>query len=289
MTGFGRSESKVNSYNISVEIKSVNSKFCEIFVKMPAKYTIQEELLKDIIKENLKRGKIDALVEITGREDVVSKIFIDEDKLKGYLSSLKKIKEKYKLGGEISIQNIIEIEDIFAKREEKEIIEKLWEDIKKALMIAIKNILNSRKEEGKFLENDLKNRINTIKKNLKYIEKSAQIRNKLLFNTLKKKVNALIQGIEKIDRERLEFEVALLSEKYDITEECVRLNHHNEFFLNVLKEGGEVGKKLDFIIQEMAREVNTIGAKGNSYEISKFVISIKEELEKLKEQVRNIV
>ena len=289
MTGYGRGEFRVDSTVINVEIKSVNSRFCEIFVKLPVKFTIQEEMLKNFIKDNLKRGKIDVFVEISGREDFESVIEVNEEKLYGYLNAVKEIKKKFKVEGEISIQNILEIEDIFVKREEKDIVERFWKGINRTTSVAIKNLIKSRREEGKDLEKDLKKRINNIIKNLKYIERIAEKRNKQIFKRLKERVDTLIEGIENIDKERLELEVALLTEKYDITEECIRLNHHNNFFLKIIRDGGEVGKKLEFIIQEMSREINTIGAKGNLFEISRFVIYIKEEIEKLREQVRNIL
>ena len=289
MTGYGRGEFRVDSTVINVEIKSVNSRFCEIFVKLPVKFTIQEEMLKNFIKDSLKRGKIDVIVEIFGKEDFESVIKVNEEKLYGYLNAVKEIKKKFKVEGEISIQNILEIEDIFVKREEKDIVERFWKGINRTTSVAIKNLIKSRREEGKDLEKDLKKRINNIIKNLKYIERIAEKRNKQIFKRLKERVDTLIEGIENIDKERLELEVALLTEKYDITEECIRLNHHNNFFLKTIRDGGEVGKKLEFIIQEMSREINTIGAKGNLFEISRFVIYIKEEIEKLREQVRNIL
>ena len=289
MTGYGKGEFKVGSTVINVEIRSVNSRFCEILIKMPVKFTIQEEMLKNFIKDNLKRGKIDVLIEISGKEDFESVIDVNEEKLYGYLNAVKKIKEKFKIDGEINIQNILEIPDIFVTREEKDIVEKFWEGVNRATSKAIKNLNKSRREEGKDLEKDLKERINTIIKNLEYIERTAEKKNKQIFKRLKEKINTLVEGVEKIDKERLELEVAFLSEKHDITEECVRLNHHNNFFLQTLKDGGEIGKKLEFILQEMSREINTIGAKGNLFEISEFVIYIKEEIEKLREQVRNIL
>jgi len=289
MTGFGKGEFKVGSTVINVEIRSVNSRFCEILIRMPIKFTIQEEMLKNFIKDNLKRGKIDVLIEISGKEDFESVIDVNEEKLYGYLNVVKKIKEKFKIKGEINIQNILEIQDIFITREEKDIVEKFWEGVNRAASKAIKNLIKSRREEGKDLAKDLKERINTIIKNLKYIERAAEKKNKQIFKRLKEKINKLVEGVEKINKGRLELEVAFLSEKYDITEECVRLNHHNNFFLQTLKDGGEIGKKLEFILQEMSREINTIGAKGILFEISKFVIYIKEEIEKLREQARNIL
>ncbi len=289
MTGFGRSEVRVKGTTINMEIKSINSRFCEIFIKMPIRYTVQEEMVKNIIKEDLHRGKIDVLVDISPKKNFRNEIEIDEDKLRGYLSVIRNMKEKFSIEGELNIQNILALDGVFRKKEDNEVVDRYWEGIKIALKKALKNIKESRREEGMSLEKDFKKRINLISNNLKCIEKIEKKRNKQIFKKLKEKANTLIKGINGIDKSRLEQEVALLSEKYDITEERVRLEHHNRFFLNTIKDGEIVGKKLEFTIQEMSREINTIGAKGNEFEISKYVINIKEEIEKIREQVRNIL
>lgn len=289
MTGFGRGEAKINEIAINVEIKSINSRFCEIFIKMPMRYTVQEEMLKNMIKEELQRGKIDALVDISSKGNFENKIELDDEKLQGYLSAIEGMKEKFKIKGELNIQNVLAMDGIFIRKDNKEIVAKYWDGIESALKKALKNIEKSRREEGKSLERDFKKRIKTISKNLIYIETTAKKRNKQIYKKLREKTAALVEGINKIDRARLEQEVALLSEKYDITEECVRSKHHINFFTNTMKDGGIIGKKLEFTIQEMSREINTIGAKGNEFKISMYVINIKEEIEKIREQVRNIL
>lgn len=288
MTGFGKGGARVRSAAITAEIKSVNNRYCEVFAKMPVRFTVQEEYIKDKIKTELKRGKIDILIEITGEKEGGERILIDDEKLGNYIAVLNSVKKKYNVEGNIAVHDILKLDDVFVK-EEKDIITIYWDGILKAVSTALMNVQKSRKAEGKNIEKDLRKRIAIIKKNLNEIEKTAKKRTKIVYDKLRKKVETLVKRIDKVNRERLELEILLLSEKYDITEECVRLKHHNSFFLETLRDGDEVGKRLEFILQEMTREVNTIGSKGNSFDISKYVVTIKEEIEKLREQVRNIV
>ncbi|MCK4966148.1 YicC family protein [bacterium] len=289
MTGYGKGGANIGSTVITVEIKSVNNRYCEVFTRMPFRFTIQEEQVREKVKGVLKRGKIDVLVEITGDKKSGERIAIDDEKLLDYLSVLNNVKKKYNIEGDITVQDILNLDDVFIKEEEKNVIEIYWDGILKAVLKALINVEKSRRAEGKNIEKDLRKRIGIIRKNLSAIEAAAKKRSKAVADKLHKKVEILVKRIDRVNKERLELEILLLSEKYDITEERVRLKHHNSFFLETLKDGGEAGKRLEFILQEMTREVNTIGAKGSSFDISKYVVIIKEEVEKLREQVRNIV
>lgn len=286
MTGFGKSSFQENGFAIETEIRSVNSRFLDLSIKLPRNYSNRELEIRELVRKQIKRGKIS--LSIYSKKDNGESKFaeIDEQNLQNVISFLEKIKNVSGAQGEISLDNILAFQNYFLAdtTDESEIEIEL---IKKSVMISVENLQQMRQQEGEALKIDLLERIETIKNFVEKIVNKSPESVETYFNKIKEKAKQLVKDITEYS-DRLEMELALLSEKSDVTEECVRLKSHIEIFIDTLNSSDEVGRKLNFISQEMNREANTINSKSLSVEISHFGIGIKEELEKIREQIQNI-
>ncbi len=282
MTGMGRAEEKVNDTTVLVEARSLNHRFLEISVKLPETASEVENYIKKIVKKYIKRGTVQIYVKTS--EEVEKKITIDEEKLKQYLETFAQIKKKYKLSGEIDISMLIDLPGVLKEEEEKK-GKGVLKIIKKAAERAVIELVKMREKEGKNLEKDLKKRVASIFKSLKKIEKRAPMVVKQRQEHVKRNLKHILA---EYDKNRLFEELLYLAERYDINEECIRLRNHCNLFLKTLNEKESNGRRLIFITQEMLKEANTIGAKSQDNFISQEVIKIKEEIEKLKEQLQNV-
>ncbi len=297
MTGYARIEHNFAGTNAIIEIKALNSKQFDLNIKIPSSFKENHMLLRKEIRESLNRGKIELLIKIEKTDEVLERKFNKDYLLKYYedilevMSSLKllNIEKEANTDRDIRlksniISNILKKPEVFQNTNEEHIS---WKQVKPKVDEALNKLISYRKNEGKQLELDLKNRIKTIitlEKKLSRIEKNRIINKK---QSIKKKIESLT-GI-KIDHSRLEQELIYYLEKMDITEEKVRLKTHASFFLSTIKDDFPNGKKLIFISQEIGREINTIGAKASSHEIQKVVVQMKDELEKIKEQLMNVL
>ena len=286
MTGFGKDVFSNDEFTLETEIKSLNSRFLDISLKMPKELYSYEFPIRDILKNNIKRGKITLTITLTiNKLSDTNNLFNRED-FEITLQILKKIKELGNFNDEISISDLLLLKENFLNQK-REDIEFNFETIESNIKRAIDNLTKMRLEEGKELEKDLTFRINIISKTIEEIENLAEYTTKDYFEKFKSRANKLLENI--IDNEeRLLQELAILTEKHDVTEECVRLKSHIKLFNETLKSSNDTGRKLNFICQEMNREANTINSKSISTEISHKVLLIKEELEKIREQVQNI-
>lgn len=288
MTGFGRGEGVVIGVNVVVEIRSLNNRFLEIAIRLPRKLSSYEDPLRDLLQKEFSRGKIDVQVMVNEEKKSLTRLCLNESMLQRYIEILDTLKTKLQINDTINVTQLLNLPDLLIIEEYPRDHEKFLEGLQKVTQLSIKNLRISQEKEGKALINDMKQRVKNIQKQLSEIQQVLPNRRKEAFNNLKTKVKQLINNDTIINKERLELEIALLAEKSDITEECVRLKSHIDLYLSAVKEGGTIGKRLDFILQEMNREVNTIGAKGNNFEISHLVVEMKDEIERLKEQVRNL-
>ena len=282
MTGFGKATTHFNDKKISIELKSLNSKAQDLNTRIAANYREKELTIRNIILQKLERGKIDfsLSVEITG-EETISKINVPV--VKGYMHQLQEINQN--LTETELLPMVLRLPDVL-KTERDGIDENEWTAVENTLNEAIKNLQNFRTNEGKKLADEFVLRIENIRKFL--VE--ALVFESERTETVKKRLqNALTELAVKVDENRFEQELIYYLEKFDITEEKVRLSNHLDYFLQTLHETTSNGRKLGFICQEIGREINTLGSKANHAEMQKCVVNMKDELEKIKEQMLNIL
>jgi uncharacterized protein (TIGR00255 family) len=286
MTGYGKGTAAHNKISVEIEVRSVNSRYLDISLRLPSSLLNKEYELRELIKKSVKRGKISISIQLkrNGTED--EELTIDREKLKTYVSLLKGIKKAAKLTDKIKLDHLLQSKDIFAPIEQL-YSEDEFELIKKALAAAIDELLVMKKNEGHELAADLANRIKIIEEKLDVIEKNAAVSVAEYFETLKERIKILIADLTPYN-ERLQAELALIADRADATEECVRLRSHLKFFLESLYNEDEPGRKLNFLCQEMNREANTISSKSVSTLITHNTVLIKEEIEKIREQIQNI-
>ena len=287
MTGFGSGRAKTRSGVLTAEIKTVNHKFLEITCKLPNSLSFFEEKIKEILQKRIKRGKVYFNLIYEGSSPHAESLFVDKKLAQSYYNKLKFLKGSFKLGGEISLADIISFPGVLEYKSKEKDISNLWPSVFKATNAALKKLINEREKEGTELCKDFKYRIKRIEKHLSKIKERESINVKEYKNKLEKRIKE-ISGSHEINNGRIEMEVALYAKNSDITEEVTRLKNHILNFGKTIPQKSESGKKLDFIAQELHRETNTIGSKSNDYPISKSVIEIKSEIEKIREQLKNI-
>ena len=289
MTGFGKAAEDSPYGRIIIEIKTLNHKSLSINCTPFDGFFLLEEKLKNILQEKLFRGKVFVKISIENSSEskILQKIGINEAVAKEYLKKIKKTKKELGLPGEIEIKEIIALPGVIEYGSDKK-AEKLWPYIKKAADKALTKLIEFRKNEGRRLEKDFKERLKMMQKAIKEIKKYEKQSVADYRKKLSKTIDELI-GKGEVDKSRVEQEVAIFAKNCDITEEVVRLEHHCQSYKSTIEKAKtDVGKKLDFIAQEMHRETNTIGAKASDFRISKAVIDIKSEIEKTREQLKNI-
>ncbi|MCL6495160.1 MAG: YicC family protein [Ignavibacterium sp.] len=288
MTGYGRASAGNKKFVVDVEIKSINSRYLELFLKLPQLLQSKEYELRELIKSKIKRGKLSVVILLKKNGIAESEISLDEEKLKNYISLLKQLKKAAKVSDKIKLEHLLYSRDIFTTTLE-EISDEEFEVVKNAVISSIDNLFEMKRKEGKELEKDLKKRIKLIEKKLDEIESEAAGSVNEHFLRYQEKVKQLLEDkIASVIDERLQLELAILAERSDITEECVRLRSHLKFFLEAVEKEQEPGRKLNFLCQEMNRETNTISSKTLSVGITHSTVVIKEEIERIREQIQNI-
>jgi uncharacterized protein (TIGR00255 family) len=287
MTGYGKGTASNGKWQADVEVKSINSRYLEVFLKYPPLLANKEYELRELIKSKIRRGKLNVSIQIkkNGSED--DSVFLDESRLKNYLALIKKIKKSAKITDKIKLDHILMNRDILSSSVE-EINDGDFEVIKKSILLSLDSLIQMKKNEGNELEKDLKKRIKSIEKYLDLVEKDAQPSVGDHFAKYKEKVKNLLEDNASINNDRLETELAMMAERADITEECVRLRSHIKFVLSSIDKEEDPGRKLNFLCQEMNREANTISAKTLSTAITHNSVHIKEEIERIREQIQNI-
>lgn len=288
MTGYGRASAGSKKFVVDVEIKSINSRYLEIFLKLPQILQSKEYEIRELIKNKIKRGKLSVVVLLKKNGLVEDEISLDTEKLKSYISLLKQVKKSAKISDKIKLEHLLYNRDIFTSSIE-DISDEEFEVVKNSISAAIDNLFEMKRKEGKELEKDLKKRIKLIEKKLDEIESEAVGSVNQHFLKYQEKVKQLLdEKAQTIADERLQLELAILAERSDITEECVRLRSHLKFFLEAVDKEQEPGRKLNFLCQEMNRETNTISSKTLSVNITHNTVMIKEEIERIREQIQNI-
>ncbi|MCI8965788.1 MAG: YicC family protein [Clostridia bacterium] len=286
MTGFGRSKYEISGREYIVDIKSVNHKYSDISIKMPRAIIYLEDKVRKEVLANVSRGKIDVFISMQDFSETGKEIKLNKQIAKAYINELKALANETDIDCNINVTDISRFPDVLSiKDEENE--ELIWSELKKCLDEAIKNFITMREIEGNKMKEDIKNRLESISKKISEISNfsSGLIEEYII------KLNARVKELMKsdiVDENRLAQEIVIFSDKSSIEEELTRLNSHLSQFISLLENSSPIGKKFDFIVQEMNREINTIGSKANCLEITNRVIEIKTELENVREQIQNI-
>ncbi len=293
MTGYGKAETTIRSKKVTVEVTSVNNRYLEVSLRLPKVFAEYENEVREAIGKLVSRGKLSVTVAIEDGNITPQMLILNEPAAKLYYKMFKDLKAKFKLAGDISISNFTGLPELFSATPAQSIsrseVNKLILGVKKA--IASMNMMRQR--EGNALAKDMVQRVRLVEKALETIENGRAKSLERYRQRLSELIEELLPEGQRLgDSEerklRLDIEITLLADKSDVTEECVRLRSHCEAFIAAIKAPGDTGKRLNFILQEMNREANTIGSKSIVYEISSQVINIREEIEKLREQVQNI-
>lgn len=288
MTGFGKSEVIKKGTKVVAEIRSVNSRYLEVTTKLPKNQNHRENDVKDIINRSLSRGKINVSVSIDDAKLERPALIINKQAAHEYYKLLNDLRKSLKIKSEITLDHLLKFTELLGVEEKPADEEFEWSLTENAINNAIKNLIGMKQQEGRELKKDLTMRINLIDSKVKDIEKLSLKRVPLERERLREKVNKLLEKPNQVDDKRIDQEIIFLAEKLDITEECTRIKSHNKFFLEAMVEKEPSGRKLNFLIQELNREANTISSKANDASISHIAITIKEELEKIREQLQNI-
>ncbi len=286
MTGFGKALSTFKGYAFESEVKSLNSRYLEITIKLPSLLQNKEYEIREALKNLLRRGKIYISLSIRPEENENESFFLNESKLKELLGVFGRIKNDYGVSGDIKLDHIINFRDIFTP-ELDELDDEHIDHLKQVVIEAVKQLNQMREAEGGALARDLAERIRLISDYLADVERDYSGQVGEYFNELKRRVLEITEN-SNINPERIEYEIAMIADKSDITEECVRLRSHLNFFLETLEKENEAGKKLNFICQEMHREANTLASKSLSTEAIHKSVQIRDEIERIREQVQNI-
>jgi uncharacterized protein (TIGR00255 family) len=286
MTGFGRSRISSATFSVNVEVKTVNHRFSEINVRMPRQLLKVEDKIKKKLNQHLRRGRAEVYIMIEGEGAVTRKIQVDWKLLEEYYLFMKEARDKFNIEGKVLLQDLLTRNEFLHIEENDSGNEELENLVIRATEEAVLLCKQMRVIEGEELRKDLLTSLLQLDTNIKELRDYAPLVISAYKERIMKRIEELVQG--QIDESRVLTEVAIFADKSDINEELTRLNSHNQQFKQTLNEMEPIGRKLDFLVQEMNREANTIGSKANDSTITKKVVEIKSLLEKLKEQVQNI-
>ncbi len=286
MTGFGKAIATIKNCTYEIEVKSLNNRFVEVSLKLPSGLYSREYEIREAIRKKIRRGKLLFVVNLQKQQGNTSTLTFDEEKVHALLDQLKELKKKFGIKGKLEIADLLNVKEMFSQDSET-LSDEDFEAFKGAINEALDNLLKMKMLEGTELASDLQSRLDKILGYLALIEKDFKENLKIYFEKTKERIQELVADVAKYN-DRMEVELALLADKSDITEECVRLKSHIKYFKEALSNGDDVGRKLNFLCQELHREANTISSKSYGNEITYNSLLIKEEIERIREQVQNI-
>ena len=287
MTAFAQVKGSRREKRWSVEIRSLNHRYFEFSAKISQTLAPLEGRIRDLAQARLRRGKVTVAVWQDSGAEPSAGLRLHEENVRFYLSSIRSLKKKFRLDGEISVQDLLHLPGLFSVKPAEETDEKAWPELKKVLGRALDKAVQAKEIEGGKLARDISARLDRIESAVGAIEGVSQGQEERIFKRLSERVQKLLEN-GAVDRDRMLREVAFLAEKCDITEEIVRMKSHLELFRRRLQGHEEMGRELDFLCQEMHREINTMGSKSELFDIATQVVQVKGELEKIREQVQNI-
>ena len=287
MTGYGKSEQTIDSLNVTVEIKSVNHRYFEFSARVPREYGFLEEKLKKYCNSLITRGKVECYVSVEDLEDREMEVNVNETLAAGYVKALKELSERFGLKDDISAVTLSRYPDVITLHKASEDEERIWNAVKTVAETAVSKFIEMRETEGSKLRGDILSRADYIIECVEFIEGSSPETVREYNEKLKQRMKELL-GDAAVDEQRLLNEAAIYADKIAVDEETVRLRSHISQLRDFMNSSEAIGRKLDFLVQEINREANTIGSKAQDFDIAKKVIAIKAEVEKIREQVQNI-
>lgn len=287
MTGYGRGKYENDSREYTIEIKSVNNRYSDISIKMPRSLGFLEEHIKKLISSSVTRGKIEVFVTFNNNSDKGRNIQINRELARRYIEEMKALASETNIGSNIDVIDVMKMPDVLNSRLDEADEELIKSELTICAKEAINNFISMREVEGEKIRQDLESRINNISEIIKKINSISTGLVKEYIVKLEKRVNELLKP-NVVDEARLAQEIVIYSDKCSIEEEVTRLKSHISQFLNLLEKENSNGKRIDFLIQEMNRETNTIGSKANNLDITNYVVEVKTELENIREQIQNI-
>lgn len=287
MTGFGRGSASRQGRAVQVEARSVNSRFLDLSLRLPRSLSMRENEAKELVRRRISRGKISVIVTVTSEEENGIPVRVDPSAARAYYRLLKDLRKTLRIKETVKLAHLLQFPEIFETGEDEDNEDQLWTMTASALEAALEDLNSMRRQEGNELRGDFHARIATLEHRITSIEALSREQVPQERERLRVRITQLMEK-EPVDEGRLELELALLADRLDVTEECVRFHSHNKFFLEALDDPEPAGRRLNFLVQEMHRETNTIGSKSSTTAIAHLVVGMKEELEKIREQLQNI-
>ncbi len=287
MTGYGRAVETVNGREFTVEIRSVNNRYLDCTVKMPRSFSFAEEAVKAAVKASVSRGKVDVYVTVRSETEADVQVTLNKPVLEGYLTAMRQMVADYGVQDDISVSVLSRMSDVFVVEKPQADEDQLKADLLSVVDKALSAYDHMRTVEGAALETDLRNRAGTILALVSQVEEQNPKTVSDYRRRLEEKMREVLEN-KSIDESRILTEAAIFADKVAVDEETVRLRSHLEQMDHMLKNGGAIGRKLDFLLQEMNREANTTGSKCTDVKVARMVVDIKAELEKIREQTQNI-
>ena len=287
-TGDGRGEVSRGGVTTTVEVRGVNNRFLDVTARMPRSLSQREKDVKEIVRTFVSRGGLTVAVMVEEENDGVVPMTVNKSAARSYARLLNDLRKAAKIREQVKLEHLLKFSEVFEVKREEETDERIWRVVEEALRVAMENFNEMRTKEGSELAKDLEQRVRWIDETVGTIERLSKERIPEERQKLTERIGQLLEDKGIIDQNRMELEIALLADKLDVTEECVRFRSHNKFFLEAMAGKEMAGRKLNFLVQEINREANTIGSKTNDTEIAHLVVKMKEELEKVREQLQNI-
>lgn len=288
MTGYGSHTFEVNDAQFTLEMRSVNNRYLDIVTKIPRSFMYLELDMKKLIQSYFKRGRIELFLQVSGQSFTEKSLHVDWDLLDQYMSKFEQMKKTYPVGVQVSADSLMMNDNIFTIEENDDITDDVSESILQAIKTVCEKLKDHRISEGKFLLDDIKMRLESVRTYVGEVTDNQESILNHYRDRLLERIKAHLDDHIEVDDSTLIKDVAVLAEKGDITEEVTRLHSHIEHFGDIISKDEVIGRKLDFIAQEMHREINTIGAKSVDPHLSQLVVKLKSEVEKIKEQIQNI-
>ena len=287
MTGYGRSQQTIDGFNITLELKSVNHRYFEFNTRLARNYNFLEEKLKSFFSDTVSRGKVECSVMIESVEEADALITVNHPLVKSYMQAYEELSTQYNLPNDITVSSLSKVPDIFSVRKQEADEERIWAAVSTVASAALANFTAMREREGVKLKDDVSSRLDTIIGCVEFIEERSPETVKEYNEKLLARLRELL-GDTTVDEQRLLTEAAIFADKIAVAEETVRLRSHVSQLRSFLESDGPIGKKMDFLVQELNREANTIGSKCQDVELARKVVDIKAEIEKIREQIQNI-
>ncbi len=287
MTGYGRAEMTLNGCRITVEIKSVNNRYFDYNARLYKQYSFVEDVVRECVASRISRGKVDVFIQYDMEEDDDREVTLNETIASGYIGALREMCGKFGLEDDITASSMARFSDIFIIEKKEQDKQRIIDDTKQVVLLALDDIVKNREREGARLKAFFKEEIALARDITSKIKENSENTVVEYRNKIREKIQELLNGAD-IDENRILTEVAIFADKVNITEEQVRFESHLKEFESLLESDVPVGRKLDFTLQELNREANTMGSKCNDFSVSKSVVDLKAELEKIREQVQNI-